>query len=99
MTSEKGLIDVHGCTGERSFSARDSSGLSRSCRDPGHLATCDAAAAIDPHGLPALAWALIRHADGAPGRGRDLAAPASVCLRTSTVFVPSALRLTRTHVR
>ena len=44
-------------------------------------ASRNAAAAVDPHGLVALARALISHASGAPGRGRDLAALASACLR------------------
>ncbi len=75
------------------------SGLSRSCRDPGHLATCDAASAIDPHRLPASAWAVIRHAGGAPGRSRDLVAFAFVCLRQNTVFVRLRLSRSRDHQR
>src|SRR5258708_34873221 len=38
-------------------------------------------AAIDPHGLVAFAWAMVRHAGSAPGSGRDLADLASMCAR------------------
>ncbi len=41
----------------------------------------NAAAAVDPHGLVALARALISHASGAPGRGRDLPVLVSACRR------------------
>ena len=54
-----------------------------------------AAAAIDPHGLAALARAVVGHAGGAPGRSRDLAALASGCLRQTAAFACS--RLSRSY--
>src|SRR3979411_1797430 len=39
------------------------------------------AAAIEPHVLAALTWAVVGHAGGAPGWSYDLAALNPVCLR------------------
>jgi hypothetical protein len=44
-------------------------------------------ATIDPHGLTALAWAVIGHAGGAPGWSRDLAALGPVRLRSNAATV------------
>jgi hypothetical protein len=47
------------------------------------LSSVTATGAIDPHGLAAYAWAMVAHAGGTPGRGRDLMAldPMRLCLR------------------
>src|SRR5216683_3386418 len=50
-----------------------------------------AAATIDPHGLTAFAWAMVRHAGRTPRRSRDLAAHDLVCPRQSAGFLRSRL--------
>src|SRR5260370_32742142 len=53
-------------------------------------------AAIDPHGLAALAWALVSRAGETPRRSSDLAARfASVCLGQSVALVHSRLSRSR----
>jgi hypothetical protein len=47
-------------------------------------------AAIEPHGLAALAWAVIGHAGGAPGWSDDLAALNPECRRSSADLRASA---------
>jgi hypothetical protein len=49
------------------------------------------AAAIGPHVLAALAWAVVGHAGGAPGWSYDLTPLNPVCLRSSAGFVGSRL--------
>src|ERR1700674_5392226 len=50
-----------------------------------------AAAAVDPHRLAALAWAMVSHAREAPGRCCDLMASDSICLYSRAAFVCSLM--------
>src|SRR4030088_2063044 len=50
------------------------------------------AAAIDPHRLATLAWAMVAHAGSTPGRCGGLAAFAAMCLRQAAAVVDSLLR-------
>src|SRR6267378_2728357 len=53
-------------------------------------------ATIDPHGLAALAWAVVGHAGGTPGRSRYLPALlAPICLGQSVALVHSRLSRSR----